>query len=395
MRSIILTGILIVSTLFVSYGQIGLDKWGEKIKKSSELLKTGDVDGAIKVLSNVLKGDPDSKEALLLRAKAKFAAKAYKGVRNDCFAYMEKHGLDHQVSGLLGKNELAQGNYKQALSYLNTAVSFHEDGIEYRQDRARAYFDLGLDDDACSDWYHAAYLGDMESKKFVKKYCRNKVIKTTKDKPKCNDKPKQDTPAEKVEDEVISDGTRVKDTDTKKDKPTTETNTDQENKGDVISDGTRVKDGDNKEDNNQKDEVISDGTKKSDQSNTDTNEDNLDIKDDTSYESDEPFDVKVEKIYIDEYLSLEVANGIGSRKVVEIPEMLILSDKSGRVVVDICVNRIGEVTSAKLNEEKTTILTKGLVSLALRKSSKFWFERKDTKNHCGTLTFIISADKEE
>lgn len=349
-----------------------------QVKKGVELLKKGQLEEAIEVFTEVLRGNPRESEALLMRAEAKFESGSYLGARNDCFSYLESEGIDGPVAGLLGKIELELENYKQALSYLDVAIFFEPYNSEYLINRGLTYLDLGIDDKACADFNAALRNGSSEGRKLNAMHCRgiSKGDVTMEDRPK-KDKPVEDVP---VDDIPKDDGDY----------------TDNDTFGDPVDD-----DNQNETDNTSNDEEYDDGT--NDDENFDDEyvdeEEPTDIgkgddgilEDDTSYEDEYPIDNKVEKIYIDEDLSLLIGGGIGSRRVVEVPEMLILADYSGEIVVDVCVNEIGEVVSSSINESKSTLSTQGLVSLALRKSQEIWFVRSSRPNHCGTITFVIKA----
>lgn len=113
-------------------------------------------------------------------------------------------------------------------------------------------------------------------------------------------------------------------------------------------------------------------------------------------EEEEPVDVyipdnSVNEIYIDEDLTLEIKNGLGNRRVLQQPNILILSESSGIVAVDVCVNRNGKVTSAEHNAGKSDLSIQSLISLAVRKSKEFWFEKSDRSETCGTIVFKISG----
>ena len=98
------------------------------------------------------------------------------------------------------------------------------------------------------------------------------------------------------------------------------------------------------------------------------------------------------EIEIDEDLTLVIrGQGLGKRKVLDQPNILILSDNDGIVSIDICVNKRGKVESAEFNSKLSTIAKKSLVSLAIRKSKDFWFEKNDFKEQCGVIMFKITG----
>lgn len=115
-------------------------------------------------------------------------------------------------------------------------------------------------------------------------------------------------------------------------------------------------------------------------------------------ENDEPEeevyvpDNSVNEIYIDEDLTVLIKDGLGGRKILDQPNILILSETSGDVTVDVCVNRNGKVTSAEFNKSKSSLSIQSLVSLAVRKSKEFWFEGVDRGDEvCGTIVFKITG----
>jgi hypothetical protein len=98
------------------------------------------------------------------------------------------------------------------------------------------------------------------------------------------------------------------------------------------------------------------------------------------------------EIIIDEDLTLIVTGqGLGSRDLLRKPNILILSDEEGVVVIDVCVSRGGRIISTKYNEAESTLLRKSLVSLALRKSKDFWFDKSDLMEQCGKIIFQVKG----
>lgn len=103
-------------------------------------------------------------------------------------------------------------------------------------------------------------------------------------------------------------------------------------------------------------------------------------------------DGTVNRIKIDDELTLEIlGGGLGSRKVIEKPNILILSEKDGSVALNVIVNRQGKVISAKFNEEYSTIKTTHLLSLSVRKSREFIFESSTQEEQQGIIIFHIKA----
>lgn len=102
-------------------------------------------------------------------------------------------------------------------------------------------------------------------------------------------------------------------------------------------------------------------------------------------------DVSENEIFIDEDLTIIIKDGLGGRKVLNQPNILILNESSGSISVDVCVNQNGKVTDAVYNQNASSLNTQSLVSLAVRKSKEFWFEKSTEDEICGTFIFEISG----
>lgn len=343
--------------------QISRGELEKEVAKGLEMLKTGKFEDAIGVFDNILKKDPTEGKALLLRARTKYELLAYKGTKKDCLAYMDIYGIDDQVAGLLGKTEKALENYKQALAYLKVAIFLKPSEVEYLLDRAEILYNLGLDEQACEDWTVAMENGSTVAEKLFDENCAQFI--------KVEAPVIVEIPVEQDSEEIIVEG---------------------EMSEEEISEEEISEEEMSMEENNQ--------VSNSNENNSENEESIPEIKIDSSMVKVEkpvdsyPIDDKVEKIVIDDELTIILADGIGSRKLMEVPDILILSDKSGEVVVNVCIDRLGRIDNPVLNEEASTIKTKSLVSLALRESSNFRFARSSRKNHCGTITFIITGSEE-
>ena len=81
-----------------------------------------------------------------------------------------------------------------------------------------------------------------------------------------------------------------------------------------------------------------------------------------------------------------VGGGLGGRGVLYEPKIKDSSQKSGKVVVDVCVNRSGEVVSAKFTQKGSTTTDVTLIGIAERESRKFKFSKSTIDKQCGTIT---------
>jgi len=104
-----------------------------------------------------------------------------------------------------------------------------------------------------------------------------------------------------------------------------------------------------------------------------------------------PVDNAVNEIVVDDDLTLIIRDGLGSRELMQQPNILILADEGGTVAIDIVVNERGRVSSAELNQAASTLATPSIISLATRKAKEFWFEKSEYDDMEGTIHFVISG----
>ncbi len=84
-------------------------------------------------------------------------------------------------------------------------------------------------------------------------------------------------------------------------------------------------------------------------------------------------------------------DGLQSRGMIFEPLIEDTSQKSGRVVVKICVNENGKVTSAKYTQRGSTTTDSELILIAERNALKYRFSVSNRKEQCGSITieFIV------
>lgn len=84
----------------------------------------------------------------------------------------------------------------------------------------------------------------------------------------------------------------------------------------------------------------------------------------------------------------KVGGGLGSRgRSGTVPRLNEKSNKAGTVVVRICVNSSGKVTSASVTQSGTTIQDAGLHTAAIRNAKLFKFKTSSIDKQCGTVTY--------
>jgi len=298
-------------------------------------------DDAIKEFNKVITDNPTYKNALLLRAKAKFALGAHRGVRNDVLKYIEYNGVTAEAAKLLGLADYALESFDAALNSLDLAISALPNDIGMLEARADINYKKGNNISACKDWERAAKLGSGTGAKMAKANCGMRDDISVVDKPRR----KSDTAPGK--------------TNTKEPK-TTQTKT-------KIPDREETSETESETESNE-----------STGQTEETEEEFIDLD-------------AVSDIYVDEDLTLILKNGLGDRKVLEQPNILILSDDSGTVSVDVCVSGGGRVVNAVYNAGNSTLRTPSIISLAVRKSKEFWFENSEHEQICGIIEFKVTG----
>lgn len=86
-----------------------------------------------------------------------------------------------------------------------------------------------------------------------------------------------------------------------------------------------------------------------------------------------------------------VGGGLGSRGLVFEPDIKEYSQKEGKVVVKVCVDPNGKVTSAKWTGLGSTTTDSDLRKVAIENAKKYVFSESEIEEQCGTITidFIL------
>lgn len=84
-----------------------------------------------------------------------------------------------------------------------------------------------------------------------------------------------------------------------------------------------------------------------------------------------------------------VGGGLGSRGVSNSPRLVENSQKSGTVVITLCVNASGDVdpSSVKFTQRGSTTTDAQLVNAAIRNAKSWGFSRGSVDRQCGTITY--------
>jgi len=87
----------------------------------------------------------------------------------------------------------------------------------------------------------------------------------------------------------------------------------------------------------------------------------------------------------------KVGGGLDERGVLDKPEFVENSQKSGIVVVRVCVNKVGDVINARFIQRGSTTTDRELVEIAESSAYKYKFTPSQFEEQCGTITinFIV------
>lgn len=331
---------------------LSAQNWEEEIgfiyTKAEYLMGTDRYEDAVKQLTIVINKNQQYKDALYLRALAKYNLKSYEGAKKDLLIAMDAKGLGANIVELMGLSEYELGEFEKALKNLKIAEVLAPDKHEIKVAIGEIYQRQGKYSLACHEWSEAFKYGSSKARSLMVKHCDAGIGSASED------------------DIAVSDNDDIFEV---AEEPRVEA---------VVRDRNAGV-GTTKQTTDYEDVYVDEESK----------EGRLEIE-------EEPGDRKIvidddiNEIIIDEDLSLEIyGNGLGDRKIVDQPTILILSDISGKVAVQVCVNKAGRVESAELDEGRSTINKQSMISLAIRKAKQFWFAKSKDKEQCGLIVFNI------
>ena len=371
-------------------GQSLEDDVNVQLMKAKVLFDAERYDEAVRIYNTIIKKNDGYAPAYLMRAKSKIFLGAWAGTRKDLLDFIDLNGVTKEVIKIMSITEYELGNLKSAKNYATTALEM--DPYDGEQLFIAGNIEMKDKDktQACEYWEAAAQMGARGAKTLVSKECsvifeireeqRQKKAAAARQveakKQAAAKRKAQALAKEKNEDDDMTDASKDK-------------NQDDEEMGD-----TEVK---SKSRNKQPIGII---PPKNIEVNEDVDEEEMiedepteHIKeqngDDSKLEYEKVDMDAIQEIEIDEELSVVIGNGLGKRKVEKHPDIFMLSNDAGKVVIDICVDHEGKVYSASIDKRKTTLFKTSLTSLALRKSKKFEFFPSFREEQCGFLIYVI------
>jgi len=346
----ILINLLFFLTIGTSEAQSLIEDNNVIFIQANGLFNTDRYDEAVRLYNRILKDDPGFSRAIFMRGKAKFALGAFKGTKNDMLDYIDQRGVNQELIEILANAEQKLGNESSALSYYEVLHKLLPYEGKYFSSAAQIKYDSGDRNRACEYWIKAAKLGDpIGAKQASLKCAYDNTIH-------------------------LSSKQRVQETEESK---TSESTTSEEPGIDEtieVEEETRT--------------VSDDEATISEEASN-----NTDIIDVSVHPVPAVNLNATQKIEIDDELTIVLNSGLGDRNVDHHPNILMLSDKSGKVVIKMCVGGDGNVISAELDDDRTTIFRSSLSSLAIRKAKEFVFMPSLSNRQCGLLIYDIDTGR--
>lgn len=351
-RNIIFVFLTFIGSFSFPWAQSLDEEMGFIYVKAEYLLETGRYEEAVNHYNQVINKDPSYKDALVHRGMAKYALAAYKGAKNDAMQHIELLGISASSAALLGRSFDQLGQSEAAINSLTAAILMDDEQSEYYLWRAQVYEARDMRLNACRDYQSAVDMGNLIAAANARSYCgistpvhANPPVNNSRDSYPTPPVLEQTDNGQVGENEVLSEGTQ--EAGAGEENPTEEYS---------VSDPTEME-GEN------------------------TVDDNI-----------PPDDNTVNTIVIDEELSIMISGqALGKRSIDEVPSILILADETGKVALDVCVDREGTVIKAEFNSRLSTIAKKSLVSLAMRKAREFEFSTITYDMQCGLMIFEIKG----
>jgi Tetratricopeptide repeat. len=320
--------------------------------KANVLYESSRYDEAIRMYNRILKSDPDYTNALLMRAKTKYALGAFRGTKMDMMSYIEKIGVTKDVIKIMALTELQLNNNQAATSYVTTALELDPYDPRMHDLAGDIASNRGERSEACEHYASAARLGNQRAIKKMSSDCLGYTPSPKEELPPAP--PNTDRSSEENEEEDIM---------------VESSESDETDDGGIVTLDEIVRDAERAHEEESASNDSSSSTRNNRRSNSQ----------------------RTQNIEIDSKLSLSISGELGNRDVTSKPSIFLFSDQEGRVVIDLCVDRRGRVIEAVFNRERSTIFRSSLTSLALRKAKDFIFDVSGQSQECGIMTYHIKS----
>lgn len=87
-----------------------------------------------------------------------------------------------------------------------------------------------------------------------------------------------------------------------------------------------------------------------------------------------------------------VSGGLSSRGVLNAPQITINAQHQGRIVLKVCVNKFGQVTSAEYTQKGSTTTDSRLREIAVNNAKSWLFNKGTLDKQCGTMSYDFKAN---
>lgn len=376
MIRLILGLLFMISISIGSWGQQGVDEINILLVEANGQYASARYDDAIRTYNRALALDNTHPDALFMRGQTKYQLGAYQGTKMDLIKLIEAHGVNKRTIKLMALTELKLKNSGAAANTIEVILEMDPYDAAMHYLAAGIALEKGDRNEACESFARASVLGYGRATNDLNRLCGGlsdwldiAPSDTT-----------ADQPSSSTSSTTSSTNSNTSNAETSSNDSSDTGSGDADTGGDPAS--IRIDPVDNVEDApSQLDEILnkSEGQMPS-PNNNDGQGSDPQPKEDVSQE-----------IVIDDKLSLILTNGIGERKVETTPNIFLLSDEDGIVVIDICIARTGEVTETQFNREASTIFRSSMISLALRKAKELVFMPSLREDQCGTIIYQLRS----
>jgi len=85
----------------------------------------------------------------------------------------------------------------------------------------------------------------------------------------------------------------------------------------------------------------------------------------------------------------------GQNEILKNTEREAVSDTTGKVVINVCVDSLGNVISANFNNQLSTITNKKLIEVSIKNAKKWKFEPSKLEIQCGKVNYDFGVNNQE
>jgi len=363
MNRLLLISFLLLTSIFFVQGQDNTAEINTILIEANQQYESGRYDEAIRTYNKALKIDETHQDALFMRAQTKYELGAFKGTKMDAIKIIEEHGVTKRLIKLMALTEIKLENTEAANNYVNIALELDPYDASLYYIAGGIALDLGDKNTACESFARGSVLGYSRATRELNKICGG--LSDWIDLPA-----KETTPVKETEEVSTIEETADSDTVEKDDEAVNPASIKIDPVDGSVEVPARIEEIEKSED---------------------LEEDKVEEKSDGLGTLPPPNIDASQEVRIDDNLTLTLTNGLGERKIETTPNIFLLSDQDGIVVIDVCVSRTGKIIDAEFNRDASTIFRSSMTSLALRKAKEFVFMPSLREEQCGTIIYRLRS----